>query len=61
MDRVNCRVSHERSSRRFREIMQEAAAYASDPGKDRLINVPHSGAGWGLVGSYVVTVRYWDR
>ncbi len=54
MDRVTARTFHERNLRRFRELMREAA---SDIGKERLINISHSGS---TMGGYVVTVWYWD-
>lgn len=57
MDRVTARTFHERNLRRFRELMREAALFASDIGKERLINISHSGS---TMGGYVVTVWYWD-
>jgi hypothetical protein len=58
MDRVTARTFHERNGRRFRELMREAALFASDIGKERLINISHSGS---TMLGYVVTVWYWDR
>ena len=58
MDRVTARTFHERNGRRFRELMREAALFASDIGKERLINISHSGS---TMLGYVVTVWCWDR
>ena len=58
MDRVTARTFHERNGRKFRELMREAALFASDIGKERLINISHSGS---TFLGYVVTVWYWDR
>ena len=58
MDRVIARTFHERSCRRYRELMREAALFASDIGRERLINISHSGS---AMAGYVVTVWYWER
>ena len=56
-DRVRSRAFHERNPRNFRSVMREAELYASNVGKERLINISHSGS---TMEGYVVTVWYWD-
>ena len=58
MTRAKSRTFHERNPRKFREVMREAELYASDIGRERLINISHSGSS---LGGYVVTVWYWDE
>ena len=58
MDKVKARVFHERRVRHYRDVTREAELFASDIGKQRLINISHSASS---MGGYIVTVWYWER
>ena len=58
MARVKSRTFHERNPNKFRDVMREAELYAGDIGRERLINISHSGS---MMTGYVVTVWYWDQ
>lgn len=55
--RVKCRVFRERSPRRFRDVIEEAALFAAERGKERLINISHAAGTWA---GHIVTVWYWE-
>jgi hypothetical protein len=53
------------TSQSWESMFDEAAAFATEVGPDRLIGISHSHGGgsemWGHGGSGVVTVWYWEQ
>ena len=55
----------ESTSQSWGSMFQDAADFASEIGRERLIGISHSHGGgnetWGVGGSGVVTVWYWEQ